>query len=300
MAIIVTRSILTGLAVKDAMRRQIIRLPQSASIDHSINYLIKHKANALMTVDDAGRPAGVVSKTDIMGAYYAGLPIESPLSDIMISPPLFCGMNDSLETALEEMRNQGVYRLYVQEKGSDEVVGALAYPDMVGLLYRYCHTCDRSLHPRSRSTSENQTVVRLKVKDVMTNKVMSLEENDTLMQVMEHLSMYRFGALLIENVEKNAAGVVSKTDLILAYKHQIPSDSPANRIMTSSVLACDEKDYLEDAIQVMIFAEVQRIFVQRDDPDKIVGVLSLSDAARTRSGSCKACVTSRIKVENDS
>jgi signal-transduction protein with cAMP-binding, CBS, and nucleotidyltransferase domain len=299
MAIIVTRSVLTGLAVKDAMRRQIIRLSQSAPIDHSINYLIKHKVNALMTVDDAGRPAGVVSKTDIMGAYYAGLPIESPLSDIMISPPLFCGMNDSLETALEKMRNQGVYRLYVQENGSGEVVGALAYPDVVGILYRYCHTCDRSLHHRSRSTIENETVVRLKVRDVMTDKVMSLEENDTLMQVMEKLSMYRFGALLIENAEKNAAGVVSKTDLILAYKHQISSDSPADRIMTSPVRACDEKDYLEDAIQVMIFAEVQRIFVQRDDPDNIVGVLSLSDAARSRSGSCKACVTSRIKVEND-
>ena len=32
-------------------------------------------------------------------------------------------------------------------------------------------------------------------------------------------------------------------------------------------------------------------------PQNIVGVLSLSDAARIRSGSCHACVSSRIRVE---
>jgi len=296
MTVIVSRSVLTGLTVKDAMRRQIIRLSQFASIDHSINYLIKHKANALITIDDKDRPAGVVSKTDIMGAYYAGLRIESPLSDIMISPPLFCQMNDSLEAALEEMRNRGVYRLYVKENDSDEVIGALAFPDMVGLFYRYCNTCDRSHHRRNRMVGNDEAVARLKVKDVMTDKVVSLTKSDTLLQVMEKLSMYRFGALLIEDANKKLAGVVSKTDLILAYKHQVPSDARASRIMTSPVRACDEKDYLEDAIQIMIFGEVQRIFVQRDNPNQIVGVLSLSDAARIRSGSCQACVSSRIEV----
>lgn len=296
MTVIVTKSVLTGLTVKDAMRRQMIRLPQSASIDHSINHLIKYKANALMTLDDTGRPAGVVSKTDIMGAYYADLPIESPLLNIMVSPPLFCNMNDSLEAALEEMRSQGVYRLYVKKIDSDDVVGALAYPDMVGLLYRYCHTCNCSLQLRGREEGENTSVVRLKVKDIMTTDVVALAEEDSLAQVMEQLSAYRFGAVLIENSVKKSVGVVSKTDLILAYKHQIPSDTTASRIMTAPVRACDEKDYLEDAIQVMIFAEVQRIFVKRGDPDRIVGVLSLSDAARVRSGSCQACVSSRIKI----
>ncbi len=47
----------------------------------------------------------------------------------------------------------------------------------------------------------------------------------------------------------------------------------------------------------MIFAEVHRLFVYRKDPKKMVGVLSLSDAARLRSGSCQACVSSRIKIE---
>jgi len=225
MAVIVARAVLTGLSVKDAMRRQFIRLPQTAPIDHSINYLIKHKANALMTLDEEGQPAGVVSKTDIMGAYFADLPIMSPLSDIMISPPLFCEMADSLDAALEDMRNQGVYRLYVRDSQTDDVVGALAYPDMVGLLYRYCHTCEQSHHLRKQAVATDDTVSRLTVIEVMTDKVVAVAETDTLMEVMEGLSVHRFGAMLIENDDHVPMGVVSKTDLILAYKHGLPADT---------------------------------------------------------------------------
>jgi hypothetical protein len=47
----------------------------------------------------------------------------------------------------------------------------------------------------------------------------------------------------------------------------------------------------------MIVTDIHRLFVHEGDPGNIVGVISLSDAARSRSGSCHACVSSRIKVE---
>ena len=42
---------------------------------------------------------------------------------------------------------------------------------------------------------------------------------------------------------------------------------------------------------------LHRLFVQQARPEDIVGVFSLSDAARIRSGSCQACMSSRIKEE---
>ncbi len=60
---------------------------------------------------------------------------------------------------------------------------------------------------------------------------------------------------------------------------------------------CEENEYLEIAIQKMIFSEVHRLFVYSKTPQNIIGVLSLSDAARLRSGSCHACVSSRIKID---
>ncbi len=292
------QTILSDLSVREAMRRQIVHLSKDASLDECINRLFKYKMNALLLTDETEQPTGVVSKTDIMGAYYAGLPVESPASDIMISPPLFCSPDDSLEAALEQMRENGIYRLYVRDT-EDGVVGALAYPDIVGLLYKYCHECRYSRVSRKSSDPEEDSRVRFRVREVMTASVMSFQEADSLMQIMEGLSMYRFGAVLITDENGKGAGVVSKTDLVLAYKHGVDPAVEAQTVMSSPVRSCQADEYLESAIRKLIFSQVHRMFVYQDDPSEITGVLSLSDAARIRSGSCQACVSSRIKVAGD-
>ncbi len=297
MAIVVEKATLQGLTVNEAMRRQVIRLPRTMTIDHAINYMIKYKVNAVLTVDEDERPEGVVSKTDIMGAYYAGLPIDSPVENIMNCPPLFCHAQDSLESALDLMRTRGVYRLYVLDRDTGELAGALAYPDIVGMLYQYCHRCRYSHRGDGRGRTEDKRVYWIKVKEVMTGTVQSVMEQQILQEVIEKLSACRIGAVLVTDANRVARGVVSKTDLALAYKHHIPSEQRAAAIMSTPVRSCDESELLEDAIKNMIFSEVQRIFVCRDDPLNIVGVLSLSDAARLRSGSCQACLSSRIKVD---
>jgi CBS domain-containing protein len=203
---------LSGLLVRHAMRRQVIALPQETAIDPGINHLIKYKVNALLVTGARGAPVGVVSKSDIMGAYYAGLSSSSPLEHIMAGPPLFCRPDEALETALDTMRNQGVYRLYVTAEDEDRIIG------------------------------------------------------------------------------------------VLAYKHHVDPETPASGIMSAPVQLCRMDDLLEDAIKTMIYADVRRLFVTAASAggveDAIIGVFSLSDAARIRSGSCHACLTSRIQLDN--
>ena len=289
---------LSHLRVSRAMRRQIICLDQDKTIDHGINTIIKHKINAFLAVDSELQPAGVVSKTDIMGAYYAGLPIDSPLNYIMVSPPLYCKSEDSLETALERMRTNKVYRLYVTDNQSEDLVGALAYPDIVGLLYGYCHQCAYSHLNRKSQAEETDVVGRYKVRELMTTGVKKLAMDETLNAVMEALSAYRFGAMLITDESGLPAGVISKTDLALAYKHGVMPSVAANTVMCAPIHTCDADSLLEEAIKRMILADIHRLFVHEGNINNIVGVLSLSDAARGRSGSCHGCVSSRIKVED--
>jgi CBS domain-containing protein len=158
------RSVLSGISVKEAMRRQVIQLPQSAAVDYCINRMIKYKINAVLIIDEKQAAAGVVTKTDVMSAFYAGFPIETPVESIMVGPPLFCYPDDELELSLDIMQQNGIHRLYVQSADSNEVFGVLAYPDIVGLLYRYCRACDRGLL-KARRREEDQ-FRRLKVKDV--------------------------------------------------------------------------------------------------------------------------------------
>ena len=290
------KNTLSGIVVSQAMRRQVVQLVKDTTIANSVNALIKYKVNALLTTNQSGKPLGVLSKTDIMGAYYAGLPIGSPVEDIMSKPPLFCNPEDSLEKALQIMRSHRIYRLYVTDSGNKNVVGALAYPDIVGLLYKYCHNCEYS-SVQQKNKSMPDSVRRFSVREIMTNEVKSVFSDDSLLQVMEELSVYRFGAILVKNRENYPCGVISKTDLALAYKHEIDSEAQAETIMSSPIQSCSADELLEDAIRKMIFSDVHRLFVYQSKPIELVGVISLSDAARIRSGSCHACISSRIKLE---
>ena len=128
----------------------------------------------------------------------------------------------------------------------------------------------------------------------MTAEVTAYLEKDGLAQVIEGLIAHRFGAVLIENEAATAVGVVSKSDLIVAYKHGVTVDASAADVMSGPVVASDADTPLADAIQQMLLKDVQRLFVHGPDPRKIVGILSLSDAARFRSGSCRACTSSRL------
>jgi CBS domain-containing protein len=287
-------NIMKDLTVKEAMRRLIINLTAEATLDQAIRYAIKYKVNAILITDASQAAVGVITKTDLMGAYYAGLPLSTPAASIMVGPPLFCHLDDSLDAALDQMRTHKIHRLYVREGAALLVVGVLAYPDIVGLLYRYCHQCDKNLR-RETEEAEHLLADQVRLREVMTPGVFALGANDSLLQVMEGLAAHKFGALLITGEDGAPAGVVSKTDLIVAYRHQTPPEAPAKTIMTPGVQACDDNDILINALRRMIFADVSRLFVYRETPRHIVGVFSLSDATRFRSGTCRACVSSRIR-----
>ncbi|MEJ2672087.1 MAG: CBS domain-containing protein [Deltaproteobacteria bacterium] len=287
------QNVLKDLTVREAMRRLTIHLPGEASLEQVISYAIKFKVNAILITAADGEALGVVTKTDLMGAYYAGLPLASPAASIMVGPPRFCHLEDSLDAALDQMRTHKIHRLYVRQEGR-RAVGVLAYPDITGLLYRYCHRCDRNLRRKSPE-SAHSLADRFRLREVMTPGVYAHPETDSLLQVMEGLAAHRFGALLITGADGDPVGVISKTDLILAYKHRLPAEVQAQAVMTRGVQACDCDDILVNALRRMIFSDISRLFVYKESPRRIVGVFSLSDAARFRSGTCRACVSSRIR-----
>ena len=164
-----------------------MKLPPEASLTQCIRHLIKFRVNGLLVSDKEEAITGVVSKTDIMGAFYAGLPIEGPVSDIMSSPPIFCREEESLEQVLSTMRESRVYRLYVHNS-MERVSGVIAYPDIVGLLYTYCRECPQSRWQHSRRSGVSKEVRRFKVREIMTLSVTKFGDDDTLASIMEGLS----------------------------------------------------------------------------------------------------------------
>jgi CBS domain-containing protein len=296
MPVIDHHQVLKGLTVQEGMRRQVIQLPGAAFLSQAIRAMIKYKVNAILVTGPAQEALGVVSKTDLMTAYYGGLPLETPVAEIMVGPPQFCQPQDSLDLALDQMREYRIHRLYVTSGETETVTGVLAFPDIVGMLYRYCHRCDRSLLQRREEEDNSQWRDQFYVREVMTPSVAFFSEGDSLWDVMGGLAAYKFVAVLIVDAKNLPVGVVSKSDLVMAYLHGVSPETEARNIMSSPVLACDQNELLLTIIKQMIYSDLHRIFVYKDQPQSLVGVLSLSDAARFRSGSCRACLVSRIKI----
>jgi len=288
------RQVLGGLRVQEAMRRLVTRLPSTAPLSEACRTMIKYKVNAVLVTEGPQQPVGVVSKTDLMTAYYAGLPLGTTVAQIMVGPPRYCHPEDTLDAALDQMREYGIHRLYVTLSPGEPVCGVLAYPDIVGILYRFCLRCDRSLRRRGQQADRPAWTGQLSVREVMTPNIYVLPAEASLWEVMRGLATYKFGAVLLAAADGRPVGVVSKTDLILAYLHGLSPEVPARTIMSTPVLTCQQDEPLLDVIQRLIFLDLHRIFVFQDEPANLVGVLSLSDAARFRSGSCRACLASRI------
>ena len=295
MPVVETRSVISGIPVGEAMRRQVISLSCSADIGQGIRLMIRNKANAVLITDN-GIPCGVVSKTDLMSALYAELPAETQLGDVMGSQPIACFPDDQVEDALEMMEAAGVHRLYVTGANREEVIGTVAYSEIVGLLYRYCRACERGTTKKGVRLSGIDPSARLTVGDVMTKDMSACRDNDSLFTVIEILSARHMSAVLVQDEAQSSVGVISKTDLIVAYHHGISPRTEAREIMNSPVHSVPAEELLSKAIQQMLVMDVQRLFVCGDasDPDHITGVLALSDSARFRSGSCRACTAGRM------
>jgi CBS domain-containing protein len=297
MPVFITPGVLSGIPVSQAMRQQVVSLPRSSDIGQAIRLMVRYKVNAVLITDN-GLPCGVVSKTDLMGALYAELPTDMPLGDVMGSQPIACFPDDPVEDALEIMEAAGVHRLYVTGADREVVVGTVAYADIVGLLYRYCRACERGTARKRVQRAGADPSTRLVVRDVMTPKVRACRDTDRLFTVIDTLSTHHMGAVLVQDTAGSAIGVISKTDLILAYHHGVSPQTEAREIMNTPVHSIGSDARLFMAIQQMLVRDVQRLFVCRDasSPDRITGVLALSDAARFRSGSCRACAAGRILI----
>jgi CBS domain-containing protein len=297
MPVVETRSVFSGIPVSEAMRRQVISLPCLADIGQGIRFMIRYKTNAVLLTDNSV-PCGVVSKTDLVGALYAELPAETPLGDVMGSQPIACFPDDPVEEALEIMEAAGVHRLYVTGANREEVIGTVGYSEIVGLLYRYCRACERGTAKKGMRISGIDPSERFAVGEVMTQDVWACRDNDRLFTVIETLSTHSMGAVLVQDAARSSVGVISKTDLIVAYHHGVRPETEARKIMNTPVHSVPADELLSRAIQQMLIRDVQRLFVCRDasNPAPITGVLALSDSARFRSGSCRACTAGRILI----
>jgi predicted transcriptional regulator len=112
----------------------------------------------------------------------------------------------------------------------------------------------------------------LRVRDVMTTELITVNEQQTKQQAAKLLSQYRISGLPVVNEDRTAVGVVTEHDIISKQGQKV-SD-----IMTRGVISVSPDTDLEEVRRILVSERIKRLLVL--DQGKLVGIVSRADLVR--------------------
>lgn len=129
--------------------------------------------------------------------------MNEKISTIMITDVITVGPEDNLEQAKQLLLEHEVEHLPVVD--DNKLVGIISYYDLWEL------------------NKDFKEYSKIKVKEIMTRKVVHLEPNDKIGTATEVLLHHLFQAIPITDADRNLLGIVTNLDILwYAYKKEYP------------------------------------------------------------------------------
>jgi len=127
----------------------------------------------------------------------------------------------------------------------------------------------------------------MKVREIMSNRILSLRHNDTVMQAAELLCRNNIGSLPVIT-DGQLVGILTDRDIVLrcVAGRSDASQMRIGEIMSTKVVTVSPEDSVEQAASRMAQHKIRRLPVV--EGERVVGILSLADVARATRGSMLA------------
>ena len=120
------------------------------------------------------------------------------------------------------------------------------------------------------------------VQDLMNPNVITVEPGASATLAARLLSRYNVGALPVCGADKKLRGIVTDRDIVLrcVAAEDDPAQTPVRDIMSRAPATLSPMDDVHKAAVLMARHQVRRLPVV--ERDKVVGILSLGDLAKSR------------------
>ena len=130
----------------------------------------------------------------------------------------------------------------------------------------------------------------LKVRDCMTNEVISISEDESAASAARIMARHNVGSLPVRGRGGRLSGIVTDRDLVLrcVASGEQPEHTPVCRIMTTRVAVAEPGDTVFLAAEKMAQEQVRRLPVVENG--RLVGMVSLADVSRREDYSMEAAV----------
>ncbi len=120
----------------------------------------------------------------------------------------------------------------------------------------------------------------MKIKDIMSNKVISVSPDESAAVAARLFSRYNIGALPVCGKEGKLRGMITDRDVVLrcVAAEEDPARTKVSEIMTRRVISVDAEESAQSAADLMAREQIRRLPVEQNG--KVVGMLSLGDLAK--------------------
>ncbi|NRP21887.1 Hypoxic response protein 1 [Ensifer adhaerens] len=122
----------------------------------------------------------------------------------------------------------------------------------------------------------------MRIADIMTHNVHVASPDDTVGMIARHMAEHDIGFLPVGQNDR-LIGMITDRDIVVRCVAQgRDGDMPVSEIMTNDVRYCFDDEEVSDVARNMADVQVRRLPVVNREK-RLVGVVSLADAARTDS-----------------
>jgi CBS domain-containing protein len=140
---------------------------------------------------------------------------------------------------------------------------------------------------------EEKTVqgdVTLKVEDVMTSEVITIDENTSVKKAADIMNQHEIGCLIAVR-KGNAIGIITERDLLkrVIVKDKNAKKTKVGEVMSSPLEVVAPGTSLEDALQLMFQKKIKKLPVV--EKNHLLGLVSLTDIAR-----CQPAIIKMLKA----
>ena len=247
------------------MSREIISCPAGASLSWIASTLAERRVHAVFVLDDAGRPAGVVSDFDLLAGEWLGADAGSlqtmqrlTAEELMTAPIETIAATATATEAAARMRDLHISRLLVVDE-SDSAAGVISISDLVA--------------PFGRLSGHRRTV-----RDVMSRAIVTCPPDTSPEAIARAMTERKSRSVVVVDGDGRAVGVITGADLLSLYGPEGP-DGTAAELLRKPLVTADPDLALTDAADLMITHEVHRLVVV--DPSSAngapIGIVSTSD-----------------------
>ena len=127
-------------------------------------------------------------------------------------------------------------------------------------------------------TSENENNL---ISKILTRKVISINENQTVYDAIKLLSENKIGALPVINNQMKLCGIISERDIIHKMSENKKIDFSQvfiNSIMTYKVITCIKNTQSNELMKIMTINKIRHIPIL--EKGSLIGIVSIGDVVK--------------------